>query len=272
MIAKLFLELTEFSFFRRLVWKPIYQFLGKYYQHPTWIFMNYGYSKLPCEEFFDLKRKDQINTYHINLYHYLATKIDCKGLDILEVGSGRGGGAAYIAEYLQPHSFIGLDVAVNALRLSRQIHQLPNLKFVQGNAEKLPIPNNSVDAVINVESCHAYGSVSNFLKEVNRVLKPGGSLLLTDMRDRQGMKKLKNELLCSGLLLLSEENISANVAKAIEEDNSNKISRINLLVKGLHQKWFKEFAGVTGSQIHKDLLSTNLIYHRFVLRKHIDPS
>jgi ubiquinone/menaquinone biosynthesis C-methylase UbiE len=267
MIAKLFLALTEFSFFRRLVWKPVYNFLAKNYKLNSWTFMNYGYVQSHNEEPLHLKIKDKINEYHINLYHYLATKINCQGLHVLEVGSGRGGGAAYITEYLKPKSLVGLDLSENAVILAQNIHKVPGLSFLQGSAEKLPFTTESIDAIINVESCHAYGSVSKFLQEVCCVLKPGGYLLLTDMRDSHGMKKLKNELLSSGLILISEENISANVARAIEDDNNNKKTRINLYISGWRRKWFEEFAGVTGSQIHKDLLSGGLIYYRFVLQK-----
>ena len=47
MIENLFISLNERPGFRRLIWKPIYNFLAKRYGHVTsWRFMNYGYAFL----------------------------------------------------------------------------------------------------------------------------------------------------------------------------------------------------------------------------------
>ena len=142
-----------------------------------------------------------------------------------------------------------------------------NLKYIAGNAEDIPLENGSLDVVINVESCHAYGSVDKFLSEVKRVLKPGGKLLLTDLRGGPGMEILKKQLQASGLTQLSEEDITQNVVKAIEADDIHKRKRIKSVIPGRFQKAVGEFAGVAGSQIHKQLTNRDLIYYRFVMEK-----
>jgi len=186
---------------------------------------------------------------------------------MLEVGSGRGGGASYIKQYLAPHKVVGIDIAHNAVKLSQQYHRVEGLYFVQGNAEKLPFGNGSFDVVINVESCHAYGSVPVFLNEASRVLKKGGYFLCTDMRSPGGMQLLRNHLLQSGLAMLTEEDISKNVVRAIELDEPGKNERIKKNIPNWFQKTFKEFAGVKGSKIHTDLRDGILVYYRFVMRK-----
>jgi ubiquinone/menaquinone biosynthesis C-methylase UbiE len=100
------------------------------------------------------------------------------------------------------------------------------LFFVQGNAEKLPFDDGSFDVILNVESCHAYGSVPKFLKEVKRVLCKGGHFLCTDIRSPEGMNALRNHLLNSGLSLIKEDVISNNVVKAIEHEEVIKQKRI----------------------------------------------
>src|SRR5690606_12033898 len=126
--------------------------------------------------------------------HYLAAKAEIKGKHVLEVGSGRGGGARYVAGSFQPASYTGMDIAQSAVDLANKIHILPNLRFIQGSAEAIPLADSSIDVVLNVESCHAYGSVDNFLREVKRVLKPGGYLLLVDFRDVKNMDLLREQL------------------------------------------------------------------------------
>lgn len=267
MIAKIFLDLTDYPAFRRIMWKPIYEWLAKRFDHTEWHFMNYGYSPFEHEKKLKLNQEDEINRYAIQLYHYLASKVLIEGMDVLEIGSGRGGGCNYIKRYFNPRKITGLDIANNAVNFSKLTHRQKGLFYKQGNAEDLPFENDYFDVVINVESCHAYGSVPKFLCEVKRVLYSGGYFLCTDLRSPDGMITLRRNLLNSGLDLVEEETITENVVRAISEEEAIKMKRINQIVPKRFQKLFKEFAGVKGSQIHAGLSNGQLVYHRFVLRK-----
>jgi len=267
MLAKAFLSLTSYPAFRRVIWKPVYEGLAKHFKINDWHFMNYGYAPAGSNRALALQPNDEINRYPIQLYHFLAEKTEIKDKHVLEVGSGRGGGASYITRYMKPAKMVGLDIASNAIKLASKNHPETNLHFLQGNAEKLPFDDQSFDVVLNVESCHAYGSVPRFLSEVKRVLKPGGIFLCTDMRDPNGMLLLKSYLQDSGLTLLSEENITGNVVLAIEEEDSIKQKRIEQHVKPWMRSTFSQFAGTKGSQIHLDLQSNALIYYSFVMQK-----
>ena len=55
--------------------------------------MNYGYFKKDFNP--DLNSLDEKERFPIHLYHHVSTQISLKGLKVLEVGSGRGGGASY---------------------------------------------------------------------------------------------------------------------------------------------------------------------------------
>src|SRR5262249_34888659 len=147
-----------------------------------WHFMNYGYAPSEQEKKLKLNPEDEIHRHPIQLYHYLTSKIEIEGKDVLEIGSGRGGGCNYIKRYFNPRKVTGLDIASNAVEFSRKTHRQKGLYYKQGNAEDLPFEDNYFDVVINVESCHAYGSVPKFLSEVYRVLTDGGYFLCTDLR------------------------------------------------------------------------------------------
>lgn len=267
MFAKLFLELTEYAFFRRLVWKPIYEMLARVLPLSEWQFMNYGYMPSPDEAPLTLQEGDEMQRYPLQLYHYLASRTEIGGKEVLEVGSGRGGGANYIARYLKPAKMVGMDLAENAVKFAGKTFREPNLQYVQGNAEALPFADDSFDVVINVESCHAYGSVPNFLREVRRVLRPGGVLVITDMRGAPGLKLLQQQLHDSGLTLLEETDITLNVVAAIEQEEPLKKERIRRLVPKWLVPAFEEFAGVKNSAIHRDLSHRDLIYCRWKLQK-----
>jgi ubiquinone/menaquinone biosynthesis C-methylase UbiE len=267
MVAKIFLSLTDYPIFRKIIWKPFYEILAKKFRIFDWHFMNYGYAYAPGQPSLYLRPDDQINRYPIQLYHYLASKVRIEGKDVLEVGSGRGGGSSYINRYLYPKKVTALDIASNAIKWAKEHHQEKDLEFIQGNAEKLPFPDQAFEVVINVESCHAYPSVPKFLAEVKRVLLPSGYFLCTDLRSPAGMVKLKDTLVASGMEIVGEEDITPNVILAIEEDNPTKEQRIKQHVAKWLRPAFSQFAGIKGSKIHKDLQSRALVYHSYVLRK-----
>ncbi len=267
MIKLIIGALKRFAWFKRLNAKVTYELLAKHISAEDWHFMNYGYMPNDTEKPVSLPEDPKIQKYPMQMYHYLAAKTVVKGKHLLEVGSGRGGGARYIAGSLQPASYIGIDIAQSAVDLANKIHPLPNLRFIQGSAEAIPLADNSIDVVLNVESCHAYGSVDKFLSEVKRVLKPGGYLLLVDFRDVKNMDLLSNQLRNSGMEWVEEENIAPNVVRAMEAEDDMKKERIKTLFPPKWQKIFGEFAGVAGSRIHLNLKNQARLYHRFVLRK-----
>lgn len=257
----------RFAWFKRLNAKVTYELLAKKIPAEEWQFMNYGYVPNDNEKPFDISLPPDTQRHSLQMYHYLALKSDVAGKHVLEVGSGRGGGARHIAGALKPLSYVGLDLAQSAVDLANKLHKLPNLQFIQGSAESIPLEDNSIDVVLNVESCHAYGSVDKFLSEVKRVLKPGGYLLLVDFRNVENMELLKSQLNNSGLNLQEEENISRNVINAMEAEDDVKKERIKKLVPEKWRKIFAEFAGVVGSRLHTNLINGTRLYYRFVLKK-----
>ncbi len=229
--------------------------------------MNYGYSPEPTDPPIALA-EGTIQVYPTQMYHYLAIKTPLEGKTVLEVGSGRGGGANYLAQTMKPKEYIGMDLAQNAVDLANGLHKLPNLKFVQGSAESIPLPDNSVDVVLNVESCHAYGSVPKFLSEVKRVLRPQGVFLMVDFRNSQeNMTILKHDLANTHMQLVEEQNITNNVIRAIEAEDATKRKRIEECVPKRWQKLFSDFAGVAGSRFHLTLKDGTRSYYRFHLVK-----
>jgi len=100
----------------------------------------------------------------------------------LEVGSGRGGGAAYTKRRFEPKSMLGLDLSAKSVNFCNQYHSIDSLSFTCGNAQSLPFDDNSFDVVLNVESSLVYPDVDRFLEEVVRVLRPNGYFLYTDIR------------------------------------------------------------------------------------------
>ena len=269
MITKLFRTVTRKSpDFRRLIWKWSYNYLAGTYGQGFWNFMNYGFAatSLGTAELV-LEENDEADRFCIQLYHEVAGAIPLKGLDVLEVGSGRGGGASYVFRYLKPKTMTGVDFSGKAVRLCRKRHDIENLKFVEGDAENLPFPDGSFDAVINVESSHCYGSMQKFLSEVSRVLRPGGHFLFADLRGRGEAEDLHRFVASSGMTIEGHWDITANVLKALTLDNDRKQMLIEKIVQGPLLKYFKEFAGMKNTGVFERFQKGENVYLRYVLRK-----
>ena len=127
MLTRIFVSLCRFAPIKRVLWKQWYEFLARSYRKSDWTFMNYGYAPVVKSHALALDASDEPDRYCIQLYHFVASSIDLKGIQVLEVGSGRGGGASYIKRYLGPAAVTGVDFSANAVEFCRQQHQVDGL-------------------------------------------------------------------------------------------------------------------------------------------------
>lgn len=109
------------------------------------------------------------------------------GSRILEVGCGTGN-LAVLAKRLAPAAEVtGIDPDPKALARARRKAQRRGVlvRFDLAYAEQLPFPDASFDRVLSALMLHHLGSQAKVpaLREVRRVLKPGGSLHLADFDD-----------------------------------------------------------------------------------------
>jgi ubiquinone/menaquinone biosynthesis C-methylase UbiE len=230
--------------------------------------MNYGFAPLSDQDHVPvLLPEDEPERYPINLYHHVALGAEVEGRDVLEVGCGRGGGSSYIARYLKPRRVVGVDVSQNVIDFCRKVHRADNLEYRHGDAEALPFPDNSFDAVVNVESSLCYGNIDVFFAEVARVLRPDGHLLLADIRLAEEVARLDAAVARSSLRLISRRDITENVveALALDSDRRSKASRDG--VPRPFRKWFDIFSGVEGTRIPVHLRSREMIYLSYRLQK-----
>jgi SAM-dependent methyltransferase len=179
------------------------------------VFFNFGYEEDPPLAL-PLSEADEANRYCIQLYHQTASQVDLTGKKVLEVSCGAGGGASYIVRNLGPASYTGLDLNPASIDLCRERHRLPGLDFVQGDAQKLPFPDESFDAVVNVEASHQYPDFPRFLAEVARVLRPGGHFLYTDSRRNPVVAEWEAALADAPLRKISERDIQEEAKRGLD--------------------------------------------------------
>jgi demethylmenaquinone methyltransferase/2-methoxy-6-polyprenyl-1,4-benzoquinol methylase len=95
---------------------------------------------------------------------------------VLDIAAGTGTSSAAIAQ--RGAEVIALDFSKGMVEVGRERH--PELEFVEGNAESLPFDDDTFDAVTISFGLRNVNRPKVALAEMNRVLKPGGRLVVCE--------------------------------------------------------------------------------------------
>ena len=99
---------------------------------------------------------------------------ELKDLDVLEIGVGQGTHAQLIATHAK--SFTGIDLTEAASASTKKRFELAGLKgnILRMDAEAMSFPDNSFDFIWSWGVIHHSSNTQNVLREMHRVLRPGG--------------------------------------------------------------------------------------------------
>jgi SAM-dependent methyltransferase len=106
---------------------------------------------------------------------------------VLEVGFGHGATMARVAAAVSGGLVAGVDPSEEmcrmAARLNRRGIDAGQVELRRGTAEALPYPNAAFDKVLAVHTVYFWANLGPPLREIARVLKPGGQLVLAHRTD-----------------------------------------------------------------------------------------
>ncbi|WP_237774664.1 class I SAM-dependent methyltransferase [Actinosynnema sp. ALI-1.44] len=117
------------------------------------------------------------------IWRVLAERCDWTGLDVLDLGCGDGfhlprfAGAARGVVGVEPHQPL-------VARARQRVADLTSVDVMAGAAQRLPLPDASVD-LVHARTAYFFGpGCEPGLAEVDRVLRPGGVLVIVDLDGR----------------------------------------------------------------------------------------
>jgi len=189
------------------------------------------------------------------------------GRDVLDVSCGRGSVVTILRDYFHPRSYKGIDISSEAIAFCRKHHQAEHFTFEEGDAEAMAVETAAYDVVINIEASHTYPDVQSFVREVHRVLRPGGWFLYTDLGTPKGFERtvrLAREL---GFEMLRDLDITSNVLLSCEETAGR---RLKVYRDAEERAAMAEFLAVSGSRTGRAFEDGSLCYRLFTFRKEPD--
>ncbi|MEM6734327.1 MAG: class I SAM-dependent methyltransferase, partial [Myxococcota bacterium] len=259
--------ITEIVAIRMAVWRAFYAVFDRllaWSGHANFDTMNWGFSNGAP------KPVEHPREVHLALYRKVIGDAAKEGA-LLEVGSGRGGGAFHLAE-LGYESVTGLDLSQKHVELCRRRAKQSDavrMRFVQGSADAMPVDDETFDVVLNVESSHCYPDFDRFLDECYRVLRPGGTLRWCDFRTCEEWDALRSHFATHACWeIAEEEDMTAGVVAASERLTPwyrEKLRVVRWLVplyETLHN-----FGCLVGSRNYQKLEEREWIYGRLALIK-----
>ena len=136
---------------------------------------------------------------------------------LLDLGCGTGALTEMIAREFPEAKLAGLDLSDKMIAKAQE-KRITNCEFMVGDGEQLPYSDNSFEALICVLSIHHHPNSNQTLAEMQRVLKPGGTLIICEMDPPAFMRFMYNALI---LKIVNTGDVHIFNRKELSQDMRN---------------------------------------------------
>lgn len=148
------------------------------------------------------KAYDEISNSQFSNGRILIDKLGVQaGSSVLDIGSGTGRLGRYVSEIIgSAGSFLGIDPLEERVKLAAEKNVYPHASYRIGKAEELgPIADSSIDFIYLNAVFHWVIHKDTALREIYRVLKPGGKVGITtgarELNSLTGVHPVQEEVL-----------------------------------------------------------------------------
>ncbi|TLY48351.1 MAG: methyltransferase domain-containing protein [Gammaproteobacteria bacterium] len=142
-------------------------------------FINFGY----WETVPNVISSSDVIQANQQLYHQVFKRLNLQKQDtVLELGSGHGGGCVLLSNAYEIRSLVGIDYQKehvdHSIKSYLSLVEDKKLKFIQGAAESIPLPNESINKIYTIEAFQHFNAL-NTIPELKRTLCPEGTLVIS---------------------------------------------------------------------------------------------
>ena len=129
---------------------------------------------------------NHLATFYIDKYwrYQFIRKLNIKqGMNVLDIATGTGDVIIKICSKNKNINGIGFDCSQNMLEIAKnksKKKKVANIEYIHGYTEKLPFKSNSIDIITISFGIRNFNNYEDALKEINRVLKPNGTLAILE--------------------------------------------------------------------------------------------
>jgi len=151
-----------------------------------------------------------MNRGHKSIYENVAKALELRSEDnLLEIACGNG---HFIKKYASHvHSVAGLDLSELCIKLATKKNKkrvvVGNVEFMQGEATQLPWEDNKFSVVTSMASFMMFPEPVESLKEMYRVLRPGGRVVVCIEWNTEDGKDHYKDIKKYGMQLWTEDNV-----------------------------------------------------------------
>lgn len=128
-----------------------------------------------------------------HLHRYAIATSLCENLNVLDIASGEGYGSNLLAGVAK--TVHGVDISEDAILHAKAKYIRGNLNYLVGSADRIPLPQHSMDRVISFETLEHHDLHEEMFAEVKRVMRADGLLMMStpDKLNYTDVPKQRNE-------------------------------------------------------------------------------
>ena len=164
--------------------------------------------------------------------------------NIMDIGSAMGLGTKFIKDAYQDSNVYALDLSPYFVSVGRYLDKLYDrkIKFLHANAENIPFDDDHLDLVTSQYLFHEVprNPSLNILKEVYRVLKPGGVISIIDLDPKRLLTGLEANVFRKWAFEVTEPHIyeyyNSNLSEMLE--NSGFVNIVSKPNDPINSVWF----------------------------------
>jgi len=154
---------------------------------------------------------NQVTTY-LNLFKNIKVKND----SVLDLGCGWGRGAHVIKKYFKESTVTGCDIEPAFIEYANANYKQCN--YIVDNFHNTKIKDNSFDFIISNCSMHFFYDQDSFYKNIKKILKTNGKLLITDIWIDEAFFIFLDKCKKHKFRILNMEDLTNKTIQAMKED------------------------------------------------------